>query len=52
MARSNNIEALKEWIKKRQEIFTKYGWEIIFFDEVELTESNVLTVLKGGKAHS
>lgn len=40
--------SIEEWKKKRQEIFAKYGWEIIFFDEVQLTEGNVLTVLKGG----
>ncbi len=35
-----------------EKIETKYGWEIIFFDEVQLTEVNVLTVLKGGKYYS
>lgn len=44
--------SIEEWKKGRKNIFAKYGWEIIFFNEVELTESNVLTVLKGGKDHS
>ncbi len=44
--RKLNIE---EWKKERQAVFAKYGWEIIFFDEVELKEEHVLAVLKGGK---
>lgn len=40
--------SIEKWKKVRQAIFAKYGWEVIFFNEVELTESNVLTVLKGG----
>jgi len=42
---------IEEWKKDRQEIFAKYGWEIVFFDEVELNEKNVLSVLKGGVSH-
>lgn len=41
---------IESWKKDRQAIFAKYGWEIIFFNEVELNdENNVLTTLKGGK---
>lgn len=40
--------SIEKWKRERQAIFSKYGWEIIFFNEVELNESNVLTVLKGG----
>lgn len=45
--------SIEEWKKKRQELFAKYGWEIFFFNEVELNdEKNVLTVLEGGDCHS
>lgn len=43
--------SIGKWKKERQEVFAKYGWEIIFFDEVELNEENVLAVLKGGSYH-
>jgi len=46
--RGVNIE---EWKKARQEVFSKYGWQIIFFDEVQLNEKNVLSMLKGGVSH-
>lgn len=42
---------IEEWKKDRQEIFAKYGWEIVFFDEVQLNEKNVLSALKGGISH-
>lgn len=41
--------SIEQWKKERQDIFRKYGWEIIFFDEVQLNENNVLVALKGGK---
>lgn len=44
---------IAQWRKERQDIFAKYGWEIIFLDEVQLnSEENVLLALKGGVCHS
>lgn len=42
---------IEDWKKNRREIFSKYGWEVVFFDEVELTEENVVSTLKGGVSH-
>lgn len=45
--------SIEEWKQKRQEVFARYGWNIIFFNEVELNdENNVLNVLRGGKSYS
>lgn len=45
--------SIDQWQKERQEIFAKYGWKVIFFDEVQLNnEKNVLLALKGGVFHS
>lgn len=41
--------SIEKWKKERKDVFAKYGWEIIFFDEIELNEENVLAILKGGK---
>ena len=43
--RNMNID---QWKRERQEVFAKYGWEIVFFDETQVKEENVLSVLKGG----
>lgn len=44
---------IEEWKKERQDVFAKYGWEIIFFDELQLnSEENVLLALKGGVSYS
>lgn len=40
---------LNEYKNKRQEIFNKYGWKVIFFDETEIKEDNVLKILGGIK---
>lgn len=42
---------IEEWKKERQDIFAKYGWKIVFFDEVQLNEENVRSTLKGGVSH-
>lgn len=39
-------KSIDEWKRERSEMFAKYGWEIIYFDEVELTEKNVLNKLE------
>lgn len=45
--------SIEEWKRERWEIFAKYGWEIIFLDEVQLNkEENVLLALKGGVSNS
>lgn len=44
---------IDEWKKNRKEVFARYGWNIIFFDETQLNdEMNVLFILKGGVSHS
>jgi len=42
---------IAKWKKDRQEVFAKYGWQVIFFDETELNEENVLSSLKGGNPY-
>ena len=45
--------SIEEWKNERQEIFAKYGWEIIFFDETQLNkDEDVLLALKGGVSRS
>lgn len=44
--KKRNYENIKEWELNRQKVFNKYGWKIIFFNEIELTEENVLKRLK------
>ena len=40
-----NNKSIEKWKKERQEVFNKYGWKIIFFNEVELTEEKILSKL-------
>lgn len=39
--------SVDDWKQKRQKIFNKYGWEIIFFDEIQVNEQNILAILRG-----
>jgi very-short-patch-repair endonuclease len=39
-------QGLQEWKDLRQEIFAKYGWKILFFDETQINEKNVLERIK------
>jgi len=40
----------EQWMKNRQKIFNKYGWQIIFLEAKELTELQIINALsKGGE---
>jgi hypothetical protein len=39
-------ETIDGWKEERCRIFVEYGWSIIFFDETQVTESNVLRELR------
>lgn len=43
-----NSESIEEWKRERSEVFKKYGWEIIFFNEIEVNEKNILAKMKVG----
>lgn len=40
-------ESIDEWKKERSEVFANYGWEIIYFNEIQVTETIVLNRLEG-----
>lgn len=40
-----HAETLEGWMINREKVFSEYGWSVIFFDETQVTESNVLKVL-------
>lgn len=39
---------LEHWKQDRQELFSKYGWKIIYFDETQVNEDMILKTLKEG----
>ena len=39
---------VERWKKERIDIFSKYGWEIIFLEASNLTKQNILNLLGGG----
>lgn len=39
---------IEEWKEMRTKVFKDYGWQLIFFDETEINEENILKHLKGG----
>lgn len=43
---SNGIEA---WKQERQTLFSKYGWKIIFLDETQVNEENLLKKIERGE---
>ena len=42
---------IEEWKQKRSKLFAKYGWNVIYFNEVEVNEKTVLKALKEGVNH-
>ena len=44
-----NSKTIDEWKENRIKVFAEYGWNIIFFDETQVNEKNVLEKLGEGK---
>jgi len=40
-------KTIEEWKKERSGIFAKYGWKVIYFNEMEVNEKNILNALLG-----
>jgi len=43
-----NNKTIEEWKKERNKIFKGYGWKIIYFNEIEVNEDNVISIMKAG----
>ena len=41
----NNV-SIEKWKEDRQKVFNKYGWKILYFNEIETNEKNVLEKIK------
>lgn len=39
-------KTLDEWKNEREKVFNEYGWQILFFDAVQVNEKNVLEQLR------
>lgn len=37
--------SIEQWKKERESLFNKYGWDILFFDEKQVTEEYILKIL-------
>lgn len=40
--KKRNHENIEKWKEDRQKVFNRYGWKIIFFNEIEVNEKNIL----------
>ena len=40
-----NHKSIEQWKRKRQKVFNKYGWILLFFDETQVKENQVLATL-------
>ncbi len=43
-----HCDSIEEWKTRRSNVFAKYGWTILYFDETELNEEHILEVLSVG----
>ena len=41
-----HAETIEEWKEDREKIFSEYGWDVLFFDETQVNERNVLKQLR------
>ena len=43
--KKRNHDSIENWKTKRSEVFRQYGWQIIYFDEIEVNKENILNKL-------
>ena len=43
---------INKWKENRENFFSQYGWKTLFFDETQVNEKDVLSILKGGVSYS
>ena len=44
--KKRNNKSIEGWKIQRAKVFRQYGWQVIYFDEIEVNEENVLNKLK------
>lgn len=42
-----HAETVEAWKEERQRVFKEYGWEVLFFDAMQVNENNILKQLGG-----
>jgi len=43
--KKRNHISIEDWKIQRSEVFKQYGWEIVYFNEIEVNEENILNKL-------
>lgn len=41
-----HYQTIEEWKEERRKVFKEYGWEVLFFDAMQVNESNILRELR------
>lgn len=49
--KKRNHISIEDWKIQRAEVFKQYGWEVIYFNEIEVNEEDVLNKLKEVKQY-